>query len=66
MEGTTKKPLKWYFIVLITLAAAGVIAYFMWPASSAVKANVKYDPLTGKALTATAAFDPLTGAALTA
>jgi flagellar basal body-associated protein FliL len=70
MEGTEapkgKKPMKWYFIVLITLAVAGVVGYFFWPATCCTKATVKYDPLTGKPLESAAGFNPTTGKPLTA
>ena len=61
------KALAWYWIALITLAVAAVVAYFMWPASLNVKANIKYNPLTGAAIPAgtTPLYNPTTGVACT-
>jgi hypothetical protein len=59
--------LAWYWVLLIGVGVTAVIAYFLWPPSMAVKANIKYNPLTGTAIPAgtTTLYDPNTGVACT-
>ncbi len=56
--------MKWYYVALITLLAAGAIAYFFWPgAASVAKTDVKYNPQTGAAIDpASVTTNPVTGA----
>lgn len=67
-EGKKKGPMKWYYVALITAVVIGAVVYFMWPKYGiSAKADIKYDPLTGKAYPAgtTPGYSPTDGTALT-
>jgi hypothetical protein len=65
-----KKGKRWpvWAIVLVTLGVAGVLGYLMWPKSCVhVKADVKYNPVTGEKLdSSTVTVNPVTGVKFTA